>query len=267
MRVFIKLLLLISVVSSPLSIAGSNKDAKAHFKPEAIVKFAKNVEKFAAENGARAFIIARVGRPQSDLPKGIKFTHTAVAIYSSITLANGEIAKGYAIHNLYQDANKPDRSSLIVDYPADFFWGAHDLKAGIIIPTPDLQQRIIETIASGKQQLIHNKKYSVLANPFNSEFQNCTEYTLDLLNASIYQTTDVKKLKLNAKAHFKPQRVKTSPFKLMLGSIFMDEVTTKDHKGKIYTTTFSTIGKYLKSNDLLLKSVVFDVDGRVSELI
>jgi hypothetical protein len=41
-----------------------------------------------------------------------------------------------------------------------------------------------------------------LANPFNIQFQNCTEFTLDLINAAIYQTKDIAQLKANAKAYF-----------------------------------------------------------------
>ncbi|MCP4696531.1 MAG: DUF2145 domain-containing protein [Gammaproteobacteria bacterium] len=35
---------------------------------------------------------------------------------------------------------------------------------------------------------------------FSSRFQNCTEYVLDVLNAAIYQTNDIKQLKANASA-------------------------------------------------------------------
>jgi hypothetical protein len=261
-----KKLLLITLILSQTFIAtqanaGSNQKAQETFSADQVATFAKSVEKYAAKQGARAFIIARVGRPQSELPQGIKFTHTAIAVYSSIQLANGEIAKGYAIHNLYQTTDKADKSTLIVDYPVDFFWGVHDLKAGIIIPDEALEQRIIETIASGKDKTLHNPNYSVIANPFNAKKQNCTEYTLDVINAAIYQTTDIAKLKRNAKAHFSPQRVKTNPLTLMLGSLFMDDVTTSDHKGKVYTATFTTIGQYLQKNELANQMVIFNENG------
>ena len=230
--------------------AGSNQVAEARFKPEQIAKFAKDVEKYAAKQGARAFIIARVGQPQSKLPKGIEFTHTAIAVYSQITLDNGEKVNGYAIYNLYQDAEDGGKSALVTDYPVDFFWGAYDLKAGIIIPTPELQTKIIDVITSGKNQLLHNPKYSLIANPFNSQYQNCTEHTLDIINAAIYQTTDKRQLKANAREYFEPQRVRVSGFKLALGGLFADGVTTRDHKGKVKTTSFGSIGRYLEKYEL-----------------
>src|SRR5690606_22934133 len=87
-------------------MAGSEAGGASHFTPEAIGQFAKSVEHYAAEAGARAFIIARQGRPESELPDGIRFTHTAIAIYSTVTTADGRQLKGYAIHNLYQKSDK-----------------------------------------------------------------------------------------------------------------------------------------------------------------
>lgn len=260
------LFLLILVLNLPNAWAGSQSQAEALHEPAQIIKFAKDVEKYAASKGARAFIIARKGRPEKDLPKGIKFTHTAVAVYSNITLNDGEVVQGYAIHNLYQTPGQPDRSQLVVDYPVDFFWGAQALKAGILIPDPQVQDKLIQLLASGDAVKLHNPKYSVIANPFNTQYQNCTEYTLDLVNAAIYDTLDQQQLKVNAKAHFKPQRVKTNPFKLMFGSMLMDDVTTKDHKGRVRTTTFLTLGKYLKANQLSEEFVTFDYSGAIQSL-
>lgn len=255
------LTVLLTISQAPSAVAGSKAKEAPNHEPQQIVSFAKDVEKYAAAQGARAFIIARVGRPQNDLPRGIKFTHTAIALYSDITLDSGETIQGYAIHNLYQKAGQADKSQLITDYPVDFFWGAHDLKAGIIIPSEEIQTRLIDLISTGKDTRLHNPRYSVLANPLNSQFQNCTEYTLDLLNAAIYQSTDIAKLKANANAYFKPQRVHTSGFKLMLGSLLQDDITTKDHKGKVATATFSTIAKYLNHYGLVNNMVMYYSDG------
>lgn len=265
MRTF-KFVLILTLFISGLSWAGSNRDAEATFSPERIIKFAKDVEKYAAAQGAHAFIISRIGRPEADLPKGIHFTHTAVAVYSNITLDSGEVVRGYAIHNLYQQNDKPEQSQLIMDYPVDFFWGAQALKAGIVIPTPDIQQRLIKLIEQGKNKDLHNNRYSVIANPFNQQFQNCTEHTLDMLNAAIYQTTDIKKIKANTRAYFAPQRVHTSRFKLMFGSWLMDEVTTRDHKGKIATTTFMSIHRYLDQYELASHAVTLTEDGKAQAL-
>jgi Uncharacterized protein conserved in bacteria len=245
---------------------GSQANQNAKISADRIVTFAKNVEKYAASQQARAFIIARVGRPEKDLPKGIRYTHTAVAIYSDIQLNDGETVQGYAIHNLYQLDNARDKSQLIQDYPVDFFWGAETLKAGIIIPSEAVQTRLIALYANGDDKKLHNPNYSVIANPFNSTLQNCTEYTLDLLNAAIYQTTDREQLKENAKAYFDPQMLDVSPLKLTLGSMFVKDVATRDHSGDVQTTTFTSIYRYLDKFKLVNKGISFYEDQHVVTL-
>lgn len=256
--IFLTMALLLSLTG--IASAGSQQESKIQHEPEQVVAFAKGVEKYAAAKGARAFIIARVGRPVEDLPKGILYTHTAIAVYSAITLSDGKVVNGYAIHNLYQSADDKTKSQLITDYPVDFFWGAHTLTAGIVIPKPEIQQQLISLIANGDNHTLHNPKYTVLANPFNQMYQNCTEHTLDMLNAAIYQTTNTPQLKANAQAHFTPQRVATSRFKLMLGAAFMKDITTADHKGAVRTATFTSIAKYLQKYDLAAHAVMLNKD-------
>ena len=247
--------------------AGSQQTADIQHQPEEVATFAKGLEKYAAAQGARAFIISRVGRPAEDLPKGIIYTHTAIAVYSAITLNDGNVVNGYAIHNLYQDSEEKNRSSLITDYPVDFFWGAQRLSAGISIPTPAVQQRLIEAINNGVAQQVHNPNYSVIANPMNNKYQNCTEHTLLVLNSAIYQTTNLERLYENHKTYFTPQTVHSSPFKLMLGNAFVSGVTTADHKSKVKTATFGSISRYLNNYDLLYKSITLNANGRVTNNI
>ncbi len=266
MKIYRLIAVLMICAFSDKLFAGSTAKAEAQFAPEHITGFAKQVEKYAAGQGARAFIIARVGRPPEDLPKGVTFTHTAIAIYSSINLPDGKTAKGYAIHNLYQNDKNLDRSDLVTDYPVDFFWGAHQLRAGIIIPTPELQQRLLQVYAEGTDKILHRPAYSILANPFNDRYQNCTEYTLDVINAAIYQTTDYQQIKANTKAHFKAHPIKVSGLKLLVGSLLMDDVKIQDHSGRVVTATFDTISGYLADNHLLKDAVIFEHDGRITAI-
>lgn len=257
--------LVIGIFSSQL-YAGSTAGGDAQFAPDEISRFAKQVEKYAAGQGARVFIIGRVGRAPEDLPEGVEFTHTAVAIYSSISLPDGQTAKGYAIHNLYQLADKIDRSELVVDYPVDFFWSAQQMRAGIIIPDAQLQQRLLEAYAKGVQNAVHIPHYSVLANPYNAQYQNCTEHTLDVINAAIYQTTDYAQLKANTKAHFSAQEMKINGMKLLLGSMVMEDVKTSDQSSKVVTVTMGSIGQYLADNRLLKNAVIIEQDGQISSM-
>ncbi|GGF68368.1 DUF2145 domain-containing protein [Alteromonas lipolytica] len=263
MRVIISLLCFCLIGGAQ---AGSQAPSKSVFAPEEIISFAKEVERYAAEHQAYAFVIGRVGRPEKELPKGIHFTHTAVAVYSQITLDDGTTEFGYAIHNLYQRADDPGRSDIIVDYPVDFFWGAQTLKAGIVIPSPAVQQQLINLISEQKHLRLHNPRYSVVANPFNSQRQNCTEFTLDILQAAIYHTADTQRIKANNAAYFSPQKVSINPIKLAVGSMVSDGITTSDHKGRVQTATFTTIARFLAQFNLAEHSVVLYADGHTQAI-
>lgn len=202
-----------------------------------------------AQQGARVAILARMGRPASEMPPGMRFTHAAFAVYSEITTQDGRKLPGYAIHNLYQRESAPDKSDLVMDYPVDFFAGVSELEAGIIVPSFELQRRLLKVIASPDYAAVHESDYSVIANPHNLGRQNCTEFVLDVVNSAIYQTSDPKFLKANARAYFEPQKVEVSPFKLMLGSMFTREVSMADQDGPPVTATFETIGRYLQKYD------------------
>ena len=236
-------------ISHAASFSGSSANAETHFSAEQIIKFAKKVERALAIEGARVAIVARMGRPLSEMPEGMHFTHVAFAVYSNITVANGTSVPGYAIYNLYQKDDKPNVSELVQDFPVDFFAGVAQLEAGILIPSQELQQRLLEVIASPTYTSLHEPRYSLIANPYTLGRQNCTEFVLDIVNAAIYQTSDIKIIKANTKAYFKAQPVNVSPIKLMLGSMFSSEVTTSDQKGRAVTATFEKISDYLQRYD------------------
>lgn len=217
---------------------------------EDLILLTKKVENIAAENGARVFLVARVGRDPKELPAGVEFTHVSFGVYSSIRTGDGRVIPGYSIYNLYQRDDEPRVSDLVVDFPIDFMAGSHVLKAGVLIPTPDLQQRLLETLSSGDHRLVHTPDYSAFSNPYNARFQNCTEWVLDVINAAIYGTTDVEQLKANTRAHFKAQTIRMNPFKLLFAQLFMPEVRMGDQRGPIQTVTFQTIADYLQANGL-----------------
>jgi hypothetical protein len=238
------------VPAAPLQAGGKPGDVIV-LPVEQIVTLAKKVERVAAENGARVFLVARVGRPPEDLPPGIEYTHVSFGVYSAVTTTDGRTIPGYSVYNLYQSDTDPARSILAVDFPADFLAPAHVAKAAVLIPTPELQRRLLNVIASGDWQRVHNPAYSAFANPFDARYQNCTEFVLDVLNAAIYNTTDIAQLKANARAHFSAQRVRINPLKLFFASLFMPDVRLGDQRNGIQTATYQTIADYLQDNGLV----------------
>lgn len=250
------LLILISVQAQ----ASSQGSEEIYFKPEQIISFAKKVEKSLAQKGARVAVLARVGRPRNQLPPGFGYTHVALAVYSQITTSDGRQVPGYAIYNLYQRDKEPNTSDLVQDFPVDFFSGVQVLEAGVVVPSPELQRRLLDVIASPTYRDLHNPRYSLIANPYTLQYQNCTEHTLDIIFAAIYQTNEIKQIKKNEETYFEAQPVNVSPFKLMLGSVFSAEIATSDHPQSPVTATFETISKFLEKYDKGSESYTITAD-------
>ena len=252
----------LSFFPAPGVEGGSSRgDDGGHFKTEDVVKFSKKVEKAMAEKRAEVAIVARVGRPREKLPEGMSYTHTAFAVYSTITTNDGRQIPGYAMYNLYQRTKEPDVSDLVQDYPADFFAGVEVLEAGVIIPSSKMQKRLLKVIMSPTYKKLHNPRYSIIANPFTLDFQNCTEHTLDVVFAAIYDTDKIKVIKSNEKAYFEAQPVKVNSVKLALGSLFASDVKISDHPGRPVTATFEAIGRFLKKYDPSTELLTVMPDG------
>ncbi len=230
--------------------AGSSAAANPVLPVAEVAAFSNRVQQDLGARGARVAIVSRVGRDPAVMPRGITYTHVGFWVYSRITQPDGTTGMGYRVYNLYQTADDLTKSSLVQDSPADFFAAAHSLDAGVIIPDPRLQRKILQVIGSPTYAALHNPVYSVLANPMSGQFQNCTEHTLDVLIAALYDTSDPQKIKANITAYFEPQQVRLNGLQRLLAPAASQALTTVDHGAEVKTATFGSIARFMQSNDL-----------------
>ena len=238
--------MLIALVPT-VTTAGSSAPGQSILPQAEVATFANRVQQDLASRGASVAIVARMGRDPAQMSNGIRYTHLGLWVYSQITLPDGSKGQGYRVYNLYQRSNDRTRSDLIQDSPAEFFAGAQRLNAGIIIPDPKLQQNLLAVIASPTYVALHNPRYSVLANPRTSQYQNCTEHTLDVLIASIYGTSDIGQIKANIPAYFVPQVVQVGGVKRAFAAIASPALNTDDHGQIVETATFGSVSRFLQS--------------------
>lgn len=232
------------------AISGSSSAGKSRLPKAEVAAFSNRVQQDLAARGVRVAIVSRMGRDPKTLPRGVKYTHVSFWVFSQITRADGSTGRGYHVYNLYQNAENRSRSRLVQDSPADFFAGAQRLDAGIIIPDVRLQKKLLKVITSPTYSALHNPRYSVLANPNTSQFQNCTEHTLDVLMAGVYGTSSVPQIKANIAAHFKPQTIRLSGLKRAFAPLASQALTTRDHGDKVKTATFGSIVRFMRTNKL-----------------
>lgn len=219
-------------------------------------KFSKLVERELAERGVYLAIVGRVGRPEDQLPKGVKFTHVGIAVYSTMSGEDGKNYPGYAFYNLYQSSKTPSRSQLVIDAPSQFFATTSTVKAGVIIPTAELQRRLLKILTTKHYAALHRQPYSVISNPYTLDFQNCTEFVADLITAAIYDTENPLQIKANQRAYFKPVKLRLSKAKLTVASLFSSGVSLSDHDGPVQIATFQAIANFLERHAALKESFV-----------
>lgn len=230
--------------------ANSSAAAEGIREPDRILPFAKRVERELAERGARVAIVARLGTDPASLPDGIDYTHVGFWVYSDIKMEDGRSLRGYASHNLYQLSENRGRSALIQDFPPEFFADVVEMKTGIIIPSPELQERLLAVIESDLYRKLHVPEYSLVANPNRRTYQNCTNFVASVLAAAIYGVEDPVEVTALLESHYKPQKIGLGGFERFLGRVFVDGFETDDHDGQIYSSTFGSVAGFLETQGL-----------------
>lgn len=241
--------LAITVPAAPAR-AGSEAEPADLLPIEVAAAFSKQIELELAGRGARAALVFRTGRAREDLPEGVRYTHGALWVYQRIELEDGSHAWGYSTWNLFHFREERTRSYIARQLPFDFARGASLAEAGIIVPTPQMQERLIALGLEGGFDAVHQPDYSLISNPHDARYQNCNEFLLDLLAAAVWQTTDRAQLKTNLAAWFEPDVLRVTGFERLFGPMVDDRLRTEDHRGAIRTTTFAGLARFMEVYEL-----------------
>lgn len=263
MRACLLALALLAAPASALAYDSSEASIANAFTIEEAGAFSKRIEReLAAQNATLAFVF-RTGRPREKLPQGMGFTHGAIWAHQDIQLEGGARTQGYAVHNLYagDGASWPKTESrLIQDWPLDFVRGAAERDVAIVIPSPEMQVRLRAIVFSDDYKKLHRSAYSLLSNPATPQYQNCTEFLLDLVAAAMWRTTDYGQLKANLGAHFTPTPLAANGLQRMFGPLADPRLRTNDHSGAIRIATYESIAAFMGRHALLQEAYVLKAD-------
>lgn len=235
-------------VASPDAYAGgdaSQPRGQPTHAIEDVADFAKQIERDLARREARIAIVFRSGRAREELPGGVRYTHGAFWVYSTIQGADGQTHQGYSVHNLYHGAEDRRRSYLHQDWPVDFVNGDVIGEVGVIIPSPEMQRRLIEMMQDGRYEALHRDDYSLVSNPLDPLYQNCNEFMLDVIAGATWQTHSLPQIKANLEAYFEPSPLKISIFQRMFAPTADERIRLEDHEGPIRTATFASMGEFM----------------------
>lgn len=242
---------LVLAAGEPAQAGESAEGGAAFLEPEEAGQFSKQIEQELAARGAVVAMVFRSGRARADLPDGVAYTHGAFWVYQAARLPDGREVKGYVVHNLFSgdgESRPVTQSALVEDFPFDFAAGSHEDDVAVIVPTREVQRRLLAVIASPDYAALHVPDYSLLSNPADARFQNCNEFLLDVLAAAVWETADYRQIKANLSAAFEPTRIEAGGLKRALAPMADARLRTGDHDGPVRTATFESLSQFMQDH-------------------
>jgi hypothetical protein len=251
--------------TAALADSGSAAAAAAyHLTIEEAADFSKQIERALAAEGVRVAIVFQTGRARENMPDGLEYTHGAFWVYRDILGEDGATRRGYAVYNLYHGNGESlprTESYLKQDWPLDFVRNSAVDDVGVIIPSPEMQRRILRVIDSPIYASLHNPTYSLIANPHESTYQNCNTFMLDVIAAAAWQTGDPDQIAANLRAYFEPQELEVGVLGRIFGPMADERLRTDDQHGAIKTATFHSMAAFMQEHGLLRESGVIEREG------
>jgi hypothetical protein len=215
--------------------------------------FAGQVETYLDQEHARLAIVFRVGLPPGAMPDAMLYSHGGLWVREEV-----EGGWRWRTFNLYQGDGRSlscERSSLVEDTPVGFFTGSvAPPRAAVIIPTGEMQARLLDVLRSPVYPALHNPDYSLMANPFEPRHQNCTDFLLRIVVAARLETRDADLIDATIRKEFKPTVVRLNPLVRAFGSVIDGRLTLDDQHGSILTASYSSLVDYMRAKGLLAEA-------------
>lgn len=255
-----------ALAPAPAEAQGSSGSgiASGHFSEVEAADFSKQIELALAARGAHVAIVFRTGRTRDKLPDGVNFTHGAFWVHQPIRAAGGEIFQGYVTYNLFhgdgEDLPKT-QSYLATQFPYAFTVASAVDDVGVVIPTPEMQRRIRTLIASETYGALHEPDYSLISNPADGRFQNCTEFLLDVISAAAWETDDPVQIKANLGAHFEPTVIRAGALARLFGPMADERLRLADHRGApVRTATYASLARFMMQHGLADEAFLLEIE-------
>lgn len=240
-----------AILCTPLAWAGQRCEEEAPSVEEMRNSFrlALKVRDALEQSGAQAVILARVGQ---DLSKyGLRYSH------AGIILRDHPQGSWLAIHELNEcgTATSTLYNQGLANFFADnlFAWDAL-----ILIPSEDVQRRLVENLAAGSGTAFHQRRYNMLAYPFSPQYQNSNQWLLEVLSEALAMQHFAGRGE--AQQWLKSQGYAPTTLNLPImtrlgGRIFKANIAFDDHPtdrrvaGQIDVVTVESIASFLSRRD------------------
>ena len=246
-NIMIVMVVLVSFV--PLDLMAGRSCVERKITPAQMQKasdMAVKLYNYLENSDANVALLARVG---ADLREyDLKYSHMAIA------LRNHPKGRWFVVHELNQCST--DISQIYDEGLVNFFLDdPYMYDSMVVIPSVEIQDDIYDFIDYHGARKVHNKKYSMISNPYSMKYQNSNEFILSILLAAMHTKTSSdysaeNMIKIVKNSQYKPEIVKIGLLKRMGADIFKSNVSFDDHKGgKINFVSVKSVVDYVKKID------------------
>ena len=201
-------------------------------------------------SGAQVALIARAGQDLSR--SGVRYSHAGLAW-------RDHPAGRWVVVHLLNDCGTAD-SALYNDGLGNFFLtDLYRYKASVILPSPDVQQRLARVLASRTPLRLHEPRYSMLSYAWSTRYQKSNQWVLETLAAA---SAAPGKVETRAEAQqwlkeagYRPAGVDVGVGARLGARLFRANVAFDDHptglrlRGHFETATVDEIERFVRSHD------------------
>lgn len=212
------------------------------------IDLARRVSDRLDENGARVALLARVGQ---DLSKyKLRFSHLGFVV------RNHPEGRWSVVHAL--NLCGTDLSQLYIQGLGNFFSDDMFAYEAAILLLPDDVQASLEAllVSAPRIKRFHEPKYSVVAYPFNTLYQNSNQWALETLAGAMAPDGDVatrsEAQKWLKEAGYEPTLLNIPPMTRLGGRMFKANVAFDDHpdeyrwSNRIFVVTVDSAFDFLR---------------------
>ncbi|MFZ6657432.1 DUF2145 domain-containing protein [Undibacterium sp. TJN19] len=221
------------------------------------LEFAQKTKLRLDDTKAEVAIIARVGQ---DLSKyKLRYSHLGL-------IQRTPDGTWIVMHELNQCGTAS--SDLFYEGLGNFFLDdMFAFETLILIPAPELQEKLKQVMADGRAKNLHAARYNMLSYAFSTNYQNSNQWALEVIAAA--QSKDIRiETREQAQAwlksaSYKPDTLNIPTLTRLGARMFRANVSFDDHPfdrrmaGQIDTVTVESIVRFMQTRDSKTEKIVF----------